>query len=321
MNTKIFYNSSAFLRIPQNRDMHEMKHQGDDETVPDPLDDTRIHLEDYELARKMATDALEWDEEDVQDEHASHIVVQLLADKDRERKLMELNLDDFAVSLYEANHEDKRHTLGMIREELLAPYADHRRPYELPDEWEVITMLSGETPKSLSVGVIVSASVMRLNKQVVNVKLASGIEGKIAAEYVSDKPGSPADFVKKGQTIIGIIIGHDRENGFHVDLSSRARELKEGDSDVRRVRKDDHWNLVASDKEQELMERRKRRANETSRRVIKHPNFQNLNSSQAEAYLKTQQRGDVVIRPSSKGADHLAVTWKVDEDLYQHIGA
>jgi transcription elongation factor SPT6 len=41
---------------------------------------------------------------------------------------------------------------------------------------------------------------------------------------------------------------------------------------------------------------------------------------QAEAYLDKQQRGDVVIRPSSKGVDHLAVTWKVDEKLYQHIG-
>jgi len=35
--------------------------------------------------------------------------------------------------------------------------------------------------------------------------------------------------------------------------------------------------------------------------------------------LDKQQRGDVVIRPSSKGSDHLAVTWKVDDQLYQHI--
>jgi hypothetical protein len=37
---------------------------------------------------------------------------------------------------------------------------------------------------------------------------------------------------------------------------------------------------------------------------------------QAEAYLDKQQCGDVIIRPSSKGVDHLAVTWKVDEKLY-----
>ncbi|KIY51703.1 hypothetical protein FISHEDRAFT_19730, partial [Fistulina hepatica ATCC 64428] len=56
-----------------------------------------------------------------------------------------------------------------------------------------------------------------------------------------------------------------------------------------------------------------------TRRVIKHPNFHNFSSSQAEAFLAKQQRGDVVIRPSSKGVNHLAVTWKVDDQLYQHI--
>jgi transcription elongation factor SPT6 len=70
------------------------------------------------------------------------------------------------------------------------------------------------------------------------------------------------------------------------------------------------------------MQARKKRAEvDKTRRVIKHPNFHNFNSSQAEAYLDKQQRGDVVIRPSSKGIDHLAVTWKVDDKLYQHIGS
>ena len=32
------------------------------------------------------------------------------------------------------------------------------------------------------------------------------------------------------------------------------------------------------------------------------------------------QRGDAVIRPSSLGPDHIAVTWKFAEGVYQHIG-
>jgi SH2 domain len=51
-----------------------------------------------------------------------------------------------------------------------------------------------------------------------------------------------------------------------------------------------------------------------------HPNFYNFNTAQAGTYLENQQRGDVIIRPSSKGINCLAVTWKVDEKLYQHIG-
>lgn len=322
LTTKIFFNASAFLRIVQERENPEFKYQADDETAPDPLDSTRIHLEDYELARKMAIDALEWDEEDITGAHPSWVVNELMSDRDKERKLAELNLDDFAVSLYEANQEDKRHTLGMIRDELLSPFKDDRPPYKLPTGWEVITMLSGETDKSLSVGVIVSASIQRLNNQVVNVKLDSGIEGVISSDYVSDMPGNPREYLKKGQTVVGIVIERkfDWENDtFHVDLSSREKELKDGDIEFRRVRRDEYWNYPLAEKDQELTERRKRRQNDQTRRIIKHPNFQNLNSSQAENYLKNQQRGDVVIRPSSKGSDHLAVTWKVDDDLYQHI--
>lgn len=56
------------------------------------------------------------------------------------------------------------------------------------------------------------------------------------------------------------------------------------------------------------------------RAETKHPNFHNFKSAQAEQYLAGQPNGDVVIRPSSKGPEHLAVTWKVDQGVYQHLG-
>ncbi len=80
------------------------------------------------------------------------------------------------------------------------------------------------------------------------------------------------------------------------------------------------WDDARHKKDQDMLARKKRAETDRTRRVIKHPNFHNFNTAQAEAYLEKQQRGDVVIRPSSKGIDHLAVTWKVDDKLYQHIG-
>lgn len=53
--------------------------------------------------------------------------------------------------------------------------------------------------------------------------------------------------------------------------------------------------------------------------MVKHSLFRPYNSHQAEAELSTQGRGDCIIRPSSKGTDHLAVTWKVNDNIYQHI--
>jgi transcription elongation factor SPT6 len=77
----------------------------------------------------MATDALELDEEDIHDEHPSHVVSLIMNDTDNEKKLNELNLDEFAVNMYETNEDRKRHTLHVIREELLKPFAEHRAPF------------------------------------------------------------------------------------------------------------------------------------------------------------------------------------------------
>lgn len=55
------------------------------------------------------------------------------------------------------------------------------------------------------------------------------------------------------------------------------------------------------------------------KRVIAHPSFHNINFKQAEKMMETMDQGDVVIRPSSKGENHLTVTWKVADGIYQHV--
>ncbi len=55
------------------------------------------------------------------------------------------------------------------------------------------------------------------------------------------------------------------------------------------------------------------------KRVIAHPSFHNINFKQAEKMMESMDQGDVVIRPSSKGENHLTVTWKVADGIYQHV--
>ncbi|KAF8892531.1 SH2 domain-containing protein [Infundibulicybe gibba] len=307
LTTKIFLNAAGFLRISQEHDIKPSKNRHDDDSAPDPLDDTRIHPEDYELARKMATDALELDEEDVHDEHPSHVVSLIMHDSDNERKLSELNLDEFAISLYEANNDQKRFTLNVIRDELLRPFTEQRKPFPTPLPWDVVTMLSGETERTLRIGFIVSVLVLRPTPKFVSVRLDSGVEGYVLADYLADeRPNRLGDLVKKGQTLQGVVVSLNfnlEQDVFLVELSTRRADISDGDNVYRR----------------EVLARKKRAEVDRTRRVIKHPNFHNFNTAQAEAYLEKQQLGDVVIRPSSKGIDHLAVTWKVDDKLYQHI--
>ncbi|KAH6891839.1 hypothetical protein BKA70DRAFT_1440796 [Coprinopsis sp. MPI-PUGE-AT-0042] len=263
---QIVLNSVGFLRI--TRYHHDtQKHGMEDVNGPDSLGDTRIQFADYELARKMATDALELDEEDIHDEHPFHAVSLIMNDHDRERKLMELDLDEFAISRYEANQDQKRHTLSLIRDELLRPFADMR-----------------QCPGSL-----ILADLDDAYKQFVAVKLESGIEGIVNAQYTANIPDDPHKLVKKGQMVPSVIIDIkfdlDQDHVF-VELSIREKELLMADKDN--------------------LERKKRQQSSGSQRVIKHSNFHDFNASQAEVYLEKQQRGDAGIRPSSRGREHLA---------------
>ncbi|TFK60946.1 hypothetical protein BDN72DRAFT_937594 [Pluteus cervinus] len=215
-------------------------------------------MKDYELACKMATDALELNEEDIHDEHPSQ-----------------------------------------------------GEPFRLPGDWDILTMLSGETQRTLRVGLIISALVLRPKLHFITVRLDSRIEGVINAQYISDQPvNDTKSVVSKDQTTLGVII----DTKFQLEEDQFFSELANGDGlsqqcDPRRTKK--AWG--------ERRGRRKRAEVNRTRHVIKHPNFHNFDAVQGEAYLESQQRGDVVIRPSSKGFNHLAVTWKVDDGLYQPI--
>ncbi|THH00428.1 hypothetical protein EW145_g7080 [Phellinidium pouzarii] len=329
LTMRIFLNAAGFLRITQDPDYKEPKSRSgansDYSNSPDPLDDTRIHPEDYDLARKMATDALELDEEDVHDEHPSAVVSQIMKDHDNVKKLDELNLDEFAISMEQTSGDLKRHTLNVIRSELLKPFGELRPNFVLPDAWEVLTMLTGETQRTLRVGLIVSVLVLRTKSGYIVVKLDSGIEGVINASYLTDIADGSVnmdDIVKKGQTIPGVIIDVKtdlQKDQFSVELSSRPSDVSAGDGQFRRVKADEHWNHAQAERDYDLQQRKKRAEVDRTRRVIKHPNFQNFNSLQAEVFLDKQHLSDVVIRPSSKGPNHLAVTWKVADKLYQHI--
>lgn len=325
LTTKVFLNAAGFLRITQGSEsMKSLKHRRDDDMdSADPLDNTRIHPEDYELARKMATDALELDEEDIHDEHPSYVVSLIMHDEENDKKLEELNLDEFAVNMFESNQDKKRHTLNVIRAELLKPFHEVRKNFPLPSSWDVLTMLSSETPRTLRVGNIVTARIVRSTQNFVVVKLQTEVEGMINAQYLTDQPADPRDVVKNIRSIMGVIIDvkmNLANDNFAVELSARPADVASGDAQFRRQKHDDYWDLTREERDSEIQVRKKRAEVDRTRRVIKHPNFHNFNAAQAESYLDKQQRGDVVIRPSSKGQEHLAVTWKVDDKLFQHIG-
>lgn len=314
----IFENVAGFLCIDNDLKEFQLEDSNPAEQ-PEPLDMTRIHPEDYEFARKMCQDSLDLDAEDVADQHKSSVVVQLMQDEDRARKLSELNIDDFAFNLQRQGEGNKRHTLGAIVAELISWRADRRPAFYVPNDWEVITMLTGETERTIGQGLRVTATVRKALSSRAFCQLESGLDAILEREYVSDDPvGSCDEVLHPRQSVTAVIIATEPAR-FQVRISTRQADLEQSVPFMAPFREEPYNSLDRQQMAEEQAAAKRRREAGSVKRVVNHPLWHTLNSGQAEQFLAGLQRGDVVIRPSSKGPDHLAVTWKVDEDVFQHI--
>ena len=312
---QVFLNASGFLRIRQDDLAADLSREDEGQEEPDVLDDTRIHPEDYDVARKMAADAMEYDEEDLEGASPSKAVADLL--EDDVRKLNELALDEFAEELSKVLQQPKRLTLYKIREELQNPFGEKRQPFRSPSAEERFTMLTGETRKTLDGGLIIPVRVLRVSpEEAVIVKLDCGITGHIAAELRTD--AAMHTKLRPGQTLQAMVLEVKYDN-MAVELSTQESFIQTGDRD-RRVVKPDTWfdHDRAAAEARVAHSTQQRQTGGKVKRVINHPNFHDVSAGGAEQLLASMQRGDCVIRPSSR-EDHIAVTWKVDDGLYQHL--
>ncbi len=307
---KVWNNCASFLHIDF------------DETEPDAdyLDSTRVHPEDYDLGRKMAADALEWDEEDIEAEQAENgpgAIVRKLISEQAQEKVNDLILEEYAEQLEKSFNQRKRATLETIRAELQQPYEELRRGFTSLTTNEIFTMFTGETPESLCEGMIVPISIKKVADDYVEAKMDCGIEGTVPALAISNRPDVSAKQLFSVHQTVQAKITYLNRKQLSANFSLREDELQRPfRKETDRMR--DEWDDEQEKKDKESM-LEKNDVSGRTQRVIKHPLFKPFNSIQAEEYLGSQARGDLVIRPSSKGPDHLAVTWKVSDNIYQHI--
>ena len=310
MGPKVWNNCASFLYIDFDPS----------EPDADYLDNTRVHPEDYDLGRKMAADALELDEEDIeaeQQENGPGAIVRKLIKDEAQEKVNDLILEEYAEQLEKNFNQRKRATLETIRAELQQPYEELRRNFALLSTNEIFTMLTGETLDSLCEGMIVPISIKKVADDYVEGKMDCGIEGTVPALAISNRSDVSAKQLFSTHQTVQAKITYLNRKQLSANFSLREDELQRPyRKEVDRMR--DEWDEEEERKDKESM-MEKNDVSGRTQRVIKHPLFKPFNSVQAEEYLGSQARGDLVIRPSSKGLDHLAVTWKVSDNIYQHI--
>lgn len=359
MGPKVFINCSGFIKIDTNS-------LGDStEAYVEVLDGSRVHPETYEWARKMAVDALEYDDDGA---NPAGALEEILESPER---LKDLDLDAFAVELEKQGFGNKGITLYDIREELESRYKDKRNPYERPTGEQLFDMLTKETAETFYVGKMLSASVNGIqhkkptsdqldganparNEETgmwqcpfcvkndflelsdvwkhfdanecpgssvgVRLRLDNGLNGFIHIKNLSDKNvKNPEDRVRNGQPIHVRVTKIDVEK-FSIDCTSKSSDLADKNN-TWRPRKDDYYDQETEDGDnrKENDSKKVKARQQYIKRVIQHPSFHNISYAESIKQLGPMDQGEVIIRPSSKGSDHLTATWKVAEEVFQHI--
>lgn len=362
----VFVNCAGFIKI----DVEDISERQTDSYIEE-LDGSRVHPETYEWAKKMAVDALEYD--DTEEDFDSREAVQKIIRNPE--KLRDLDLDAFAVQLEKENFGDKRATLNDIRNELEnGCYKDRRIPFKRLVGKELFELLFGERMsdddlKAISRGKLVTCQVVGIerkkptqemlsnaemdrNEQTgmwicpfckradyaqvnhvwnhfdeegcpgqpvgIRVKLDNGLMGFIHLKNLSSVPVSnPEERVKIGMSITCRIlkVNYDR---FSLELSCKSADLQDLDG-IYAPMKDTYYDTAEQINDMKTQNKVKQVIQNFTKRVVIHPKFKNVTYNESLPILQKLTIGDCIIRPSSRGVDHLTLTWKIEDDIYHHI--
>eukprot|EP01135_Chromosphaera_perkinsii_P004003 Nk52_evm16s266 gene=Nk52_evmTU16s266 len=306
MGQLIFENCAGFIRV---------KDAGyTTDAYIDILDETRIHPENYDFARKMAADSLEYPQ-DEEGEYPEQAMTEIF---EKPETVEDLGLDDYAAEIEKKQQLKKRNTLYDIKREFFNSFKDYRDEYKPMGQAELFYLVTGETEKTLHQGCVIECQVSGTSKNGAMTRLDNGLMGFIPRELISDSEVKYVeDRVKKGMMVHCRVERIDM-NKYSIDLSTRSSDLNNAKISSSQV--DDYFDRDRAEECQNMvLKATKPRKQGKAKRVIVHPSFKNVSFREAEKLLETSEVGECIIRPSSKSDDHLTVTWKVSEDLYQHV--
>lgn len=347
----VYRNCAGFIRIRERDALKDLP--------LNPLDDTRIHPESYYMAVKMCGDANNNSTIDMYDPNQYSFAVEdtmfqsasairsrnappnrRLDDAEIQDALAELDLPAYASRLELQKKGPKLLTLEYIKRELRYPYFDKREKYQVPRDEELFFLLNGETKDTLRLGMIVPCTLLHMSGDFVRVRLQSGIRSSLRRDLLPDYMSDVrSQTFPKGITVNAKILRFqpDPHGRYEIQLGCNQRSLIDVsmcfnadllpryanqklivEDSVARIDRLVNQMAIEDDKSG-ANDMRTGPAPKRKKRQIAHPLFRNINCQSAMQYLREQPIGDVVIRPSTLGSDHLTLTWKMMDGVYRHF--
>ncbi|EFH64227.1 predicted protein [Arabidopsis lyrata subsp. lyrata] len=301
---KLFVNAAGFLRIRRSGLACSSSQ------FIDLLDDTRIHPESYGLAQELAKDVYTHDT--VRDDEDDAIEMAIEYVRDEPASLRKIVLDEYLRS---KNQENKKETYSFIMRELSCGFQDWRSLFKEVDPDEEFYMISGETKETIGEGRIVQATVKKVSSGKAKCVLDCGLPGILLKEDYSDDGRDIVDLSNKlcEGYIVTCKVKSILKQRYHVLLVCKESEMRKN-RNLRDV--DDYYH--EEERKNVLIEKEKapKEKKQFKSRMIVHPRFQNITAEQATEYLSYKNIGESIVRPSSRGLNHLTLMIKIFDNVY-----
>ncbi|MCO5611339.1 hypothetical protein L7F22_065592 [Adiantum nelumboides] len=303
----VFRNCSASLRI------RRVGHALSGLRKFDPLDDTRIHPDYYELARDLAIYAFTNGQVSLESEKDVDIVEQAIVHFRQNPDSLTKEIVGSFLSSLETAEVVNMEFMKDICSELLCGFSDFRAPYSRPTQDEEFTWLTGEDEASLCIGKAVNVVVQKVFRHRAICTLESRLRGVLEKEdFTSESNVDLTQVLSEGSTLT-CRVANVLKDQFCVQLSCLENGIEDLDSDVSLSHA--RSGLCSEETVQNL-------GQSSSKglcfkpRDIHHPLFQNISISDTIKALFEENPGKVIFHPSSEGPACLSMTLKCQDNVY-----
>ncbi|GJD08214.1 Transcription elongation factor SPT6 [Galdieria sulphuraria] len=347
LDKRVFFSAAGFVRLvdpfgdkgkdSRGKQRNRAKGQRKNELAVNPLENSRVHPENYGIAMKIAEEALRGESEE--QEHSDSDIVKVISEvMKRPHLLEELDLEAYADHLEKLGRGKMHDTLRIICEEFENPYRDWRKiPSPLTSK-DLFYIITGCTPDRLRCGASVVATNCRPNAAGTGIvcQVEGEIRGYIHRNEIFDEQVSSnfdlGEYLNQTSTLPCRVLSVNYEK-FELKLSCRPSVLRnpkkipeykepEFKADPFFLDFSSNFDPLQPDKQPmtaDDVQRERSRRMETRRKASlatsSHPLFRNVSGSKAIQLLDQTSPGEIIIRPSSHSPDVVVLSFKVADGL------
>lgn len=313
----VYANVAGFLKI--SLQYENLKHE--------VLDSTRIHPENYLLAKKIARDALDEDAPDNMQDWVPKIMKDAL-------KLRDLDLEDYANYLTSQKGKPNMiYVLRFIEKELTVPFEDPRTGKKELDNKDLFYRLCKENPFVFRPHCFVTVKIIKINQKNLLCKIVeNGLIGIIADIF--DKNEDLTHNYSENQILRAkvkainfenVMNGEEqrKKNDLRVELTIKPSEMTVTKAELKEIfpnweSLEKYFKIIEKEDFPQFVEANQKQIRYIPRK-INHPKFKNISIALALTYLQDKSVGEFVIRPSSRGTEQLNITWKFFDKVIVHL--